>query len=137
MGKPQNWENSRYRSNFKFLDVIFDKIWLKVNLILNRNFVLDEICHEKTESGAKMLPFVQNKIKQFKFFGFCRNPMKTGLKAFINWPKFRVACQWKIRFYDNTVTSKLMNFKPVLIHLNWLPTGLITIPYIDLVVIIS
>ena len=25
-GKPQNWETSRYLSNFKFLGVIYDKI---------------------------------------------------------------------------------------------------------------
>ena len=76
-------KNSRYQSNIKFLDVIFDKIWLKVNLILNRNFLPEGICHVKTEKGAKMLPLVQNKVNQFKILDSIEIQWKVDWKRLL------------------------------------------------------
>ena len=47
-GKPQNWKTSRYLSNFKFLGVICDKVFLK------KIFLKD--LSQKNREGQKYLP---------------------------------------------------------------------------------
>ena len=48
-GKPQNYETFCNLGIFKFSGRICDEVWLKVNLIWNKNAFVEKIYHKKTE----------------------------------------------------------------------------------------
>ena len=72
------WATFCYHSDLKFLEVIYDEIVLKVQLVQNKSIFFKGIYHEITIRRAKMSS-VKNRVKFLILNCNCRAPIYCGL----------------------------------------------------------
>ena len=105
LAKLQNWDTSRYFRNFNFSGFSYNKIWLKIKLIWNKNLLVKGLIVKKLEDRQKyvishecamrwseknvekkfVLPLEHNSNKKL----LCSNTFKMVQKLFKNFKVFR------------------------------------------------